>query len=179
MSFFETTSLGRILSAFSKCMFTVDDTLPDAALLFLQYFPLALGAFLLIACVVHWQNAVTLIVLLIIAILLVWYESPADSKLKQLEGKDHNSPVLSTVCENHVQLPTHYRFISSYLIALSKPPVFQHITTTLEGLFSIRAYNVQSRFDTMNMAVLDKNHESLYAMLTSRLISIATIPIAL
>ncbi|KAF9405220.1 Multidrug resistance-associated protein 5, partial [Podila epigama] len=137
MSFFETTSLGRILSAFSKCMFTVDDTLPDAALLFLQYFPLALGAFMMIACVVHWQNAVTVIVLLLIALLIVWYVSPADSKLKQLE-------------------------------ALSKPPVFQHITTTLEGLFSIRAYNVQSRFDSMNMAVLDKNHESLYAMLTTK-----------
>ncbi|KAG0333210.1 Multidrug resistance-associated protein 1 [Podila humilis] len=137
MSFFETTSLGRILSAFSKCMFAVDDTLPDAALLFLQYFPLALGAFLLIACVVHWQNAVTVIVLMVIAIFVVWYGSPADSKLKQME-------------------------------ALSKPPVFQHITTTLEGLFSIRAYNVQSRFDGMNMAVLDKNHESLYAMLSTK-----------
>ncbi|KAF9964122.1 Multidrug resistance-associated protein 1 [Mortierella alpina] len=137
MSFFETTSLGRILSAFSKCMFTVDDTLPDAALQFLQYFPLALGAFLLIACVVHWQNAVSVVVLMIIAILLVWYGSPADSRLKQME-------------------------------ALSKPPVFQHITTTLEGLFSIRAYNVQSRFDGMNIDVLDKNHESLYAMLTTK-----------
>ncbi|KAF9937640.1 Multidrug resistance-associated protein 1 [Mortierella alpina] len=137
MSFFETTSLGRILSAFSKCMFTVDDTLPDAALQFLQYFPLALGAFLLIACVVHWQNAVSVIVLMIIAILIVWYGSPADSRLKQME-------------------------------ALSKPPVFQHITTTLEGLFSIRAYNVQSRFDGMNIDVLDKNHESLYAMLTAK-----------
>ncbi|KAF9903567.1 Multidrug resistance-associated protein 1, partial [Linnemannia zychae] len=85
MSFFETTSLGRILSAFSKCMFTVDDTLPDAALLFLQYFPLALGAFLLIACVVHWQNAVTVVVLLLIAFLVIWYGSPADARLKQLE----------------------------------------------------------------------------------------------
>ncbi|KAG0217774.1 Multidrug resistance-associated protein 1 [Mortierella sp. NVP41] len=137
MSFFETTSLGRILSAFSKCMFTVDDTLPDAALLFLQYFPLALGAFLLIACVVHWQNAVTVFILLLIAGLVIWYGSPADTKLKQLE-------------------------------ALSKPPVFQHITTTLEGLFSIRAYNVQKRFDGMNMGVLDKNHESLYAMSTTK-----------
>ncbi|KAF9902952.1 Multidrug resistance-associated protein 5, partial [Linnemannia zychae] len=51
---------------------------------------------------------------------------------------------------------------------LSKPPVFQHITTTLEGLFSIRAYGVQTRFDGMNMDVLDKNHESLYAMLTTK-----------
>ncbi|KAG0214931.1 Multidrug resistance-associated protein 1 [Mortierella sp. GBA30] len=137
MSFFETTSLGRILSAFSKCMFTVDDTLPDAAFQFLQYFPLALGAFLLIACVVHWQNAVSVVVLMLIAILFVWYGSKADSRLKQME-------------------------------ALSKPPVFQHITTTLEGLFSIRAYNVQARFDGMNIAVLDKNHESLYAMLTTK-----------
>ncbi|KAF9933544.1 Multidrug resistance-associated protein 1 [Linnemannia zychae] len=134
MSFFETTSLGQILSAFSKCMFTVDDTLPDAALQFLQYFPLALGAFLMIACVVHWQNAVAVVVLLLIALIFIWYGSPADTKLKQLE-------------------------------ALSKPPVFQHITTTLEGLFSIRAYAVQKRFDGMNMDVLDKNNESLYAML--------------
>ncbi|KAF9201752.1 Multidrug resistance-associated protein 5, partial [Haplosporangium sp. Z 27] len=135
MSFFETNSLGRILSAFSKCMFTVDDTLPDACFLLLQYFPLALGAFCIIAIVVRWQNAVAVICLLLIAIGFVWYGSPADSKLKQME-------------------------------ALSKPPVFQHISTTIEGLFSIRAYNVQKRFDYMNMAVLDKNHESLYAMLS-------------
>ncbi|KAF9109180.1 hypothetical protein BGX27_007889 [Mortierella sp. AM989] len=137
MSFFETNSLGRILSAFSKYMFTVDDTLPDACLLLLQYFPLALGAFCMIAIVVHWQNAVAVIGLLLIAIGVVWYGAPADSKLKQLE-------------------------------ALSKPPVFQHISTTLEGLFSIRAYGVQKRFDYMNMAVLDKNHESLYAMLSTK-----------
>ncbi|KAF9354133.1 Multidrug resistance-associated protein 5 [Mortierella sp. AD094] len=55
--------------------------------------------------------------------------------------------------------------------ALSKPPVFQHISTTLEGLFSIRAYNVQKRFDYMNMAVLDKNHESIFAMLSSLALS--------
>ncbi|KAG0259136.1 Multidrug resistance-associated protein 1 [Actinomortierella ambigua] len=137
MSFFETTSLGRILSAFSKCMFTVDDTLPDSILQFLQYCPLALGAFLLIACVVHWQNAVTVVVLMLIAIGVVMYAGPADSKLKQVE-------------------------------ALSKPPVFQHITTTLEGLFSIRAYAVQKRFDNMNMNVLDKNHEGLYGMLMTK-----------
>ncbi|KAF9973091.1 Multidrug resistance-associated protein 1 [Actinomortierella ambigua] len=137
MSFFETTSLGRILSAFSKCMFTVDDSLPDSILQFLQYFPLALGAFLLIACVVHWTNAVAVIVLMLIAIGIVMYASPADLKLKQAE-------------------------------AITKPPVFQHITTTLEGLFSIRAYAVQKRFDSMNMNVLDKNHEGLYGMLMTK-----------
>ncbi|KAG0003754.1 hypothetical protein BGZ79_000079 [Entomortierella chlamydospora] len=137
MSFFETNSLGRILSAFSKSMFTVDNTLLDNCLLFLQYFPVVLGGFFIIAIVVHWQNTITVICLLLIAIGFVWYGSPADSKLKQME-------------------------------VLSKPPVFQHISTTLEGLFSIRAYNVQKSFDYMNMVVLDKNHESLFAMLSTK-----------
>ncbi|KAF9433312.1 hypothetical protein BGZ76_009620 [Entomortierella beljakovae] len=91
MSFFETNSLGRILSAFSKSMFTVDDTLPDACLMFLQYFPLALGSFVMMAAVVGWQNAVTVIGLLLIAIGFVWYGSPADSELKQMDDKNHES----------------------------------------------------------------------------------------
>ncbi|KAG0329096.1 hypothetical protein BGZ99_003480 [Dissophora globulifera] len=85
MAFFETTSMGRILSVFSKSMFVIDDTFPDAVMQLLQYFPLALGAFLIVAYVVHWQNAVAMVVLLLIAIAFVWYGYPADTNLKLLE----------------------------------------------------------------------------------------------
>lgn len=50
------------------------------------------------------------------------------------------------------------------LEAVSKPPIFSHLTATLEGLFSIRAYHAESRFDEMNLERIDDNNENLFAM---------------
>ena len=51
------------------------------------------------------------------------------------------------------------------LDALTKAPMFAHLTATLEGLFSIRAYHAEKRFDDLNLKKLDDNHENLFAML--------------
>jgi len=48
--------------------------------------------------------------------------------------------------------------------ALTKAPVFAHTTTSLEGLFSIRAFHAQLRFDEANLSKLDRNHEALLAL---------------
>lgn len=135
-SFFDTTPMARILSAFAKHQFQVDETMPDAAMQALQYIPLAIGAMLLIAIIVLW-NWGPVIFLTIIGIALVWWSSPAEKKLKQLE-------------------------------AITKPPVYGHLATSIEGLFSIRAYNAQKRFDDMNLARLDTNHEALFGMLITK-----------
>ncbi|KAI9003656.1 P-loop containing nucleoside triphosphate hydrolase protein [Gaertneriomyces semiglobifer] len=41
--------------------------------------------------------------------------------------------------------------------AVSKPVVFNHLTATLEGLMSVRAYGAERRFDEKNLEVLDAN----------------------
>ncbi|KAJ1332267.1 hypothetical protein BSLG_008573 [Batrachochytrium salamandrivorans] len=132
MSFFDMTPLGRILSAFSKHQLHVDDTMLDAAIQALQYFPLGLGALVLCAAIIPfgWAPAIGVV---FIAYLLIRYSNPADLKTKSLE-------------------------------AITKPPIYAHLTATLEGLFSVRAYHAQSRFDSMNLERIDNNHEALFAM---------------
>lgn len=48
--------------------------------------------------------------------------------------------------------------------ALSKSSIFSHLTATLEGLFSIRAYECQERFVKLYTGKLDENHKYEYAM---------------
>ncbi|KAJ3019986.1 Multidrug resistance-associated protein 1 [Thoreauomyces humboldtii] len=136
MSFFDSTPLGRILSAFSKHQLHVDDTLPDAAMQGLQYAPLGLGALILCAVLVPW-NWAPAIGLVIIGIIILRFSTPAETKTKSLE-------------------------------AITKPPIFNHLAATLEGLFSIRAYHAEKRFDDMNLVKLDVNHASMLAAMSVR-----------
>ncbi|KAJ3129395.1 Multidrug resistance-associated protein 4 [Nowakowskiella sp. JEL0407] len=132
MSFFDSTPLGRILSAFSKHHLHVDDTMPDAIMQMLQYFPLGAAALILSAVLIPW-NWGPAIGTVVLAGLLILYSNPAVEVTKALE-------------------------------AISKPPVFAHVTTSLEGLFSIRAYHAQQRFDKINIELVDRNHEAWLAM---------------
>lgn len=132
MSFFDTTPVARLLAAFSKHALHVDDTMPDAGMQALQYFPLGLGALLICAILIPWNWAPCIGVVLL-GCLLLRYSTTADFATKSLE-------------------------------ATTKPPIFSHLTCTLEGLFSIRAYHAEKRFDDMNLARLDTNHENLFAM---------------
>ncbi|KAI8917478.1 P-loop containing nucleoside triphosphate hydrolase protein [Entophlyctis helioformis] len=132
MSFFDTTPLGRVLSAFSKHMLHVDDTMLDAAMQALQYFPLGLGALILCAVIIPW-NWAPAIGVVGCAYLIVKFSYDADIKTKSRE-------------------------------AITKPPIYAHLTATLEGLFSVRAYHAEDRFDSINLARIDANHEALFAM---------------
>lgn len=132
MGFFDTTPVARILAAFSKHQLHVDDTMPDAGMQALQYFPLGLGALVMCAVLIPWNWAPAIGLVLIGYVLLRW-STPADYATKALE-------------------------------AVSKPPIYSHLTCTLEGLFSIRAYHAEKRFDDMNLLKIDNNHENLFAM---------------
>ncbi|KAI8906294.1 P-loop containing nucleoside triphosphate hydrolase protein [Gorgonomyces haynaldii] len=47
----------------------------------------------------------------------------------------------------------------------NKSPMFEHLSSTLEGLFSIRLYDVQDKFDVFNQTLIDADHKALYSML--------------
>jgi len=132
MSFFDTTPVARILACFSKHQMHVDDTMLDAGMQALQYFPLGLGAFLLSAILIDW-NWAPCIAILILGYITIKVSNPADITTKSLD-------------------------------AVTKPPIFSHLTATLEGLLSIRSYHAEKRFDDMNLAKLDTNHEAMFAM---------------
>ncbi|KAJ3408448.1 hypothetical protein HDV05_004980 [Chytridiales sp. JEL 0842] len=132
MAFFDRTPLGRILSAFSKHQLHVDDTMLDAGLQALQYFPLGLGALILCAATIPWNWAPALGTV-IVGYLVIKISYMADIKTKSRE-------------------------------AVTKPPIYAHLTATLEGLFSVRAYHAQDRFDSINLSRVDRNLESLFAM---------------
>ncbi|KAJ3205877.1 Multidrug resistance-associated protein 1 [Entophlyctis luteolus] len=50
------------------------------------------------------------------------------------------------------------------LEASNKSPMFSHLSTTLEGLFSIRLYNAQESFDSFNRSLIDADHKALYSL---------------
>ncbi|KAK3808729.1 MAG: P-loop containing nucleoside triphosphate hydrolase protein [Benniella sp.] len=52
--------------------------------------------------------------------------------------------------------------------AMTKGPIFAHMAATLDGLFSIRVYGAEKRFDTYNMYKIDDNHKALFAMMQVR-----------
>ncbi|KAJ3411115.1 Multidrug resistance-associated protein 1 [Chytridiales sp. JEL 0842] len=132
MAFFDRTPLGRILSAFSKHQLHVDDTMLDAGLQALQYFPLGVGALILCAATIPW-NWAPAVGTVIFGYLVIRISYAADIKTKSRE-------------------------------AITKPPIYAHLTATLEGLFSVRAYHAQDRFDSINLSRVDRNLESLFAM---------------
>lgn len=136
MAFFDTTPLGRILSAFSKHQLNIDDSMPNAGMQALQYCPLALGAMILIAATVNWVWA-PVIGLAAIGLGLAVFASRAETKLKAAE-------------------------------ATTKPAVISHFTASLEGLFSIRSYHAEERFDRDTLDKIDENHKYLLAQLMAK-----------
>ncbi|KAJ1566018.1 hypothetical protein HK096_004419, partial [Nowakowskiella sp. JEL0078] len=51
------------------------------------------------------------------------------------------------------------------LEGLNKAPMFSHLSATLEGLFSIRLYHAEARFDAFNRSLIDADHKALYSVM--------------
>ncbi|KAG0214474.1 hypothetical protein BGX28_001928 [Mortierella sp. GBA30] len=136
MSYFDVTPLARILNAFARHLYVVDEVLPDAILQMLQYLPLTIGTIILVIAIVPWA-AIAVVVLLAVVWVLVHFSSYTDERLKAME-------------------------------AMTKGPIFAHMAATLDGLFSIRVYGAERRFDAFNLNKIDDNHKALFAMMQVR-----------
>ncbi|CAO3569994.1 unnamed protein product [Mortierella alpina] len=136
MSYYDVTPLARILNAFARHLYVVDEVLPDAILQMLQYLPLAIGTTVLVIVIVPW-SAIVVVVLLALVWALIHFSSYTDERLKAME-------------------------------AMTKGPIFAHMAATLDGLFSIRVYGAEQRFDSFNLGKIDDNHKALFAMMQVR-----------
>ncbi|KAG0297659.1 hypothetical protein BGZ98_000528 [Dissophora globulifera] len=136
MSYFDVTPLARILNAFARHLYVVDEVLPDSTLQMLQYLPLAIGTTILVIVIVPW-SAFAVVVLFFPVWILVHLTSYTDERLKSME-------------------------------AMTKGPIFAHMAATLDGLFSIRVYGAERRFDAFNLTKIDDNHKALFAMMQVR-----------
>ncbi|KAG0021359.1 Multidrug resistance-associated protein 4 [Entomortierella chlamydospora] len=136
MSYFDVTPLAKILNAFARHMYVVDEVLPDSILQLLQHAPLDIGTTILVIVIVPW-SAITVVVLLGLVWLLIKLSSHADDVLKGME-------------------------------AATKGPIFAHMAATLDGLFSIRVYGAEQRFDAYNLGKIDDNHKAFFAMMQVR-----------
>jgi ABC-type multidrug transport system fused ATPase/permease subunit len=136
MSYFDVTPLARILNAFARHQYVVDEVLPDSILQMLQYMPLAIGAAILVIAIVPW-SAIAVVILLGLVWVLIHFSSYTDDRLKSME-------------------------------AMTKGPIFAHMAATLDGLFSIRVYGAEERFDAFNLSKIDDNHKALFAMMQIR-----------
>ncbi|CAG8665356.1 31006_t:CDS:10 [Gigaspora margarita] len=63
----------------------------------------------------------------------------------------------------HISRDVEERF--KMLDANSKPPIFAHLSASLEGLASIRSYKVEKRFDTLNIEKVDANNKALFTLM--------------
>ncbi|RKP19799.1 P-loop containing nucleoside triphosphate hydrolase protein, partial [Rozella allomycis CSF55] len=137
MSFFDSTPIGRILNAFARHQFTIDDLLVDSLMQALQYMALTVGTMILIMVFLNY-SIIPLIIVILIGFLIVYYSGGAELNMKNQE-------------------------------AITKSPIFAHITASLEGLFSIRAFQCQERFKNLMSEKVDKNNKYLRAMTMIRI----------
>ncbi|CAG8501320.1 6139_t:CDS:10 [Gigaspora rosea] len=63
----------------------------------------------------------------------------------------------------HISRDVEERF--KMLDANSKPPIFAHLSASLEGLASIRSYKVEKRFDNLNIEKVDANNKALFTLM--------------
>ncbi|SPR01691.1 unnamed protein product (mitochondrion) [Plasmodiophora brassicae] len=130
MAFYDRTPLGRILQTSSEHQADSDDRLPDAAMQMLQYMPLALAALVLMCMYSNVLLIPCCVVLVGIAVVIF-------------------------------MLP-HWTGVLKFFKAQSKqakPALYSHVATTLEGLFSVRAFGAQARFREETLAHLDATNK--------------------
>ncbi|KAI9357581.1 hypothetical protein DFJ73DRAFT_910594 [Zopfochytrium polystomum] len=103
------------------------------------------GAVAMVCGLVPWF-LLTLPFYVLVAAYVVKMCHRADKELQKLEAKLNgiSTPFFSPSANN-------------------KAPMFAHLSSTLEGLFSIRLYGAQDRFDGFNRSLIDADHKALYA----------------
>ncbi|CEP03589.1 hypothetical protein PBRA_009474 [Plasmodiophora brassicae] len=128
MSFYDDTPLGRILQSISKHQGDADDRLPDSLMQWMQYLPLAVGSLIVMTA----QSSAPLlmfafVVLLVVnATIIVWFTRKSGALVHFLDRQ-----------------------------AAAKTMLYSHVTASLVGLSSIRAFRAQDRFNSILRDRLD------------------------
>ncbi|KAG0003216.1 Multidrug resistance-associated protein 4 [Modicella reniformis] len=115
MSYYDVTPLARILNAFARHLYVVDEILPDSILELLQYLPLAIGAALLVIGPIFAHMAATLDGL--ISIRVYGAEKRFDSY--NMSKVDENHKALFAMMQVRSWLALYIDFVASFFILVT------------------------------------------------------------
>uniref|UniRef100_A0A663F8J0 Multidrug resistance-associated protein 4 n=1 Tax=Aquila chrysaetos chrysaetos TaxID=223781 RepID=A0A663F8J0_AQUCH len=138
--FFDRNPIGRILNRFSKDIGHLDDLLPLTFLDFMQTLLQIFGVVAVAVAVIPWI-LIPLIPLFILFIFLRRYFLDTSRDIKRLE--------------------------STSIIKCSRSPVFSHLSSSLQGLWTIRALKAEERFQKLFDAHQDLHSEAWFLFLTT------------
>ncbi|CRK89767.1 CLUMA_CG003444, isoform A [Clunio marinus] len=155
MTFFDTNPSGRILNRFSKDMGAVDELLPKAIVEATQNLLVMLGILILIAITTSGQWFLIALggAIIFYGLILKLYLRTAQD-LKRLEGSSKLIRI-SIGIKSFKLLP-----------ATAKTPVFSHITSTLKGISTVRAFKAGQRL-TIEFDDLQDVHSGVWQILMS------------
>ncbi|XP_053420094.1 ATP-binding cassette sub-family C member 4 isoform X2 [Nycticebus coucang] len=157
--FFDRNPIGRILNRFSKDIGHLDDLLPMTFLDFVQIFLQMVGVIAMSVAVIPWM-AIPLVPLGIAFIFLRQYFLETSRDVKRLES----AMVLGGILHSEVTLhPTGCSSPSER----ARSPVFSHLSSSLQGLWIIRAYKAEERLQELFDAHQDLHSEAWFLFLTT------------
>ncbi|XP_064826807.1 ATP-binding cassette sub-family C member 4-like isoform X3 [Oncorhynchus masou masou] len=147
--FFDINPIGRILNRFSKDIGQLDSMLPITFVDFSQLILQNIGVVAVAAAVMPWI-LIPVVPLLIIFLFLRHYFLQTSRDVKRLES--------TSVCE-----------FMYFLCSAARSPVFSHLSSSLQGLWTIRAFRAEERFQNTFDTYQDLHTESWFLFLvTSR-----------
>lgn len=136
MRFFDENPAGRITNRFTKDLGSVDDILPraifDAVFINLNM----LGA-LIITVFTDWKLSIVILVLSVLFMSLRKIYLKSSTNIRRLEG-------ISKQSLTNLSITTSiYKWVD-FIKFTAKSPVFSHISATLTGLSTIRAFQAEN-----------------------------------
>jgi ATP-binding cassette subfamily C (CFTR/MRP) protein 4 len=138
IKFFNDHASGRILNRFSKDMGHIDEQIPSRLSDVFTNAILVIGMTITISILNDWMILWALFFYILFFSFIFFY-GPVNTSLRRTEG------VGKTLVS--MKLPK-----SSFLVLLARSPIFTHVTSTIEGLSTIRATKaqeiMQQEFDT-------------------------------
>lgn len=150
MSFFDSTPTGRILNRFSKDQDQIDNLLPDSLLQALQLLLMVLGSLIIVSVLLPWF---TLVLLPFFA--LFWFLGVSLNYFIHLVGG-----LIALFMKMYYQRSAREL---KRLDSITRSPVVEHLSATLQGLSTIRAYNMSESFESMEIDKININSKCFLA----------------
>ena len=121
-------------------------------------------AIVVTAAIANYYLAVICVVLVVIFVIFRWYFLKTAREIKRLEALGN---ILCTYINKQWCCTGLLMFFTSLLLFLARSPVYSHISMTLQGLPTIRAYNRQTDLLDEFFAYQNRHTQAWYLYLVT------------